>query len=906
MPPSAAFVLPTAGDEGEYAKPRSPSKPGEARTASPPAKVSPAPSPADVDEKLSTTTWLWYRFDLWIAKRQSQLITLVVAAFLQVSFGALILAAGPLIIHGDVGRFLTRIRGDGRFSTFWMSWSFLVNPGNHIGYSGAWERVVGVILTILGILYLSTVLGIVVDVIREKMDLLKVGKAVMERGHTVILGWSDRAPLIVAELILANESEGGGVVVILAEGPSKEAIEAELLHRFKGKMSGTRVVVRMGSPMLLQDLDKVAVEFAKCTIVLSETAGDADKADAMSLRKVLTLRSIDQFRGFALVEIRDVDNEPLVKLVGGDDVETLVSHDIIGRMMVMASRNPGLSRVYSEVLGFAGDEFYMHAFPEVDNVPFGHLQQYFPDAVPIGVASADENCIYLKPSVGRLMKPGEKIIVLAEDDDTWQPKPRVNADAGALPPAQRRPAKEELILFCGWRRDVRDIILHLDRLVKAGSRVHMCTDSIPLHERDLKLEEEGLHVAELVNLRIEHFNLNTAVRRRLEELPLEEYTSVMVFPDQAYEGDMMHSDSHAISTLLLVRDIQSKRNRRLVQNVTLLPSGTSSLISSGINKWRKTIGEQRCPMICEILDPRTQATVESNHSVAGSSDFMQSNRLVAQVLSMVSENRGVKVLLTELLAPEGAGFHVRPAREYVCKGERLTFYDLAHRTLIYRHEVLVGFQHAEDLATVINPRDKAAFKVWDHLDLVVLTGNSRLAGQDRTQAGAVLEAMMNSEAGDADAPPLRNGSFAVSPPGSFRNAPSPSPSYRDLGSTRSQDGSTAHCSPNDPTEARIQRARKTSEMSSVTAKLSTTLHKMRTPDLQWLQSRVQDELRTRDMKQVAPLSLPLDPSLQGLIDDLASEPNKQSQRDLRGATMGSQRDLSAGNTMRDVYAVIDA
>ena len=49
------------------------------------------------------------------------------------------------------------------------------------------------------------------------------------------------------------------------------------------------------------------------------------------------------------------------RLIGGDDVETCVSHDVLGRLMLMSAREPGLASVYGEVLGFEGDEFYLQA-----------------------------------------------------------------------------------------------------------------------------------------------------------------------------------------------------------------------------------------------------------------------------------------------------------------------------------------------------------------------------------------------------------------------------------------------------------------------------------------------------------------------------------------------------------------
>lgn len=41
----------------------------------------------------------------------------------------------------------------------------------------------------------------------------------------------------------------------------------------------------------------------------------------------------------------DLDNEPLVKLVGGELIETVVAHDVIGRLMIQCALQPGLAQV---------------------------------------------------------------------------------------------------------------------------------------------------------------------------------------------------------------------------------------------------------------------------------------------------------------------------------------------------------------------------------------------------------------------------------------------------------------------------------------------------------------------------------------------------------------------------------
>ena len=91
------------------------------------------------------------------------------------------------------------------------------------------------------------------------------------------------------------------------------------------------------------------------------------------------------FGGHIVAEMRDVDDEPLVRMVGGTAVETVVSHDIVGRLMLMAVRQPGLANVYESILGFEGHEFYLKCWPQLAGLPFGELAARFADAVPLGI-----------------------------------------------------------------------------------------------------------------------------------------------------------------------------------------------------------------------------------------------------------------------------------------------------------------------------------------------------------------------------------------------------------------------------------------------------------------------------------------------------------------------------------------
>mmetsp|Transcript_75294 Transcript_75294/g.137488 ORF Transcript_75294/g.137488 Transcript_75294/m.137488 type:complete len:465 (-) Transcript_75294:1725-3119(-) len=363
---------------------------------------------------------LAYFLDRILAKRWRFFLALFMWGIFQVAMGGLLYAAvwryDPVSEGGEERRPRDEVN---RFAeAFWTAWTYMADPGSHSRAFDTDQRIVGSVLTVLGILFFASILGITVDVVRDKMDSLRQGKSkIIETDHTLILGWTEKTVHIIEELCVANESEGGGVIAVLA-AESKERMEHELeLQLTSRQRKGTRIVFRSGSPLVISDLIRVTVHQARAIIILSSTS-DADQADSDTLRTMLSLRTIcDNLKGHVVAEVRGIDNEPLVKLVGGQLVETLVSHDVIGRLMLMSVRQPGLAKVYEALLGFDGDEFYMEEWPELVGTKFGDLMLRFPDAIPIGVHS-DSGIVTLRPSGDHVVVEGDKIIVIAEDNDT--------------------------------------------------------------------------------------------------------------------------------------------------------------------------------------------------------------------------------------------------------------------------------------------------------------------------------------------------------------------------------------------------------------------------------------------------------------------------------------------------------
>nr|XP_043621082.1 ion channel DMI1 isoform X2 [Erigeron canadensis] len=440
----------------------------------------------------------------------AKLLALLFATIFLIAFGGLALYA---VNDGSLAEAL------------WLSWTFVADSGNHADSVGTGPRIVSVSISAGGMLIFAMMLGLVSDAISEKVDSLRKGKSeVIESNHILVLGWSDKLGSLLKQLAIANKSIGGGVVVVLAER-DKEEMEMDIA-KLEFSFMGTSVICRSGSPLILADLKKVSVSKARAIIVLAADE-NADQSDARALRVVLSLTGVKEgLRGHVVVEMSDLDNEPLVKLVGGELIETVVAHDVIGRLMIQCALQPGLAQIWEDILGFENAEFYIKRWPQLDGLKFEDILVSFPDAIPCGVkVASDGGKININPNDDYLLKEGDEILVIAEDDDTYSPGPLPEVRRGLFPKKVDPPKFPEKILFCGWRRDIDDMIMVLEAFLAPGSELWMFNEVVE-KERERKLVDGGLDISGLVNIKLVHRVGNAVIKKHLETLPLETFDSM--------------------------------------------------------------------------------------------------------------------------------------------------------------------------------------------------------------------------------------------------------------------------------------------------------------------------------------------------------------------------------------------
>jgi ion channel POLLUX/CASTOR len=514
---------------------------------------------------------------------------------------------------------------------------------------------------------------------RRMEDLRRGRSLVVERDHTVVLGWSDQVFTIVSELVEANANQRRGCVAILAD---RDKVEMEHDIRVKvGHTRGTRVVCRTGSPLDLDDLELVSPVQARSIIVPTQPGADADAHVVKTLLAVVNGSQRRNGQPHHLVAtVRDQRNAAAAKLAGGPTAQVISADDIAARLVAQTSRQAGLSIVYAELLDFAGDEIYMAAEPRLTGRAFGDVLHEYRTSVVIGLLRGDGQ-VDLNPPMNTVLASSDQVIAISEDDDTVIMQERSSAPRDDLiAPTRAVPPAPEKILILGWNRCAQRILRLLDKYVAPGSAIHVVSGD-PDTKRDV--EEVAPHCAADIGSTLG----DTTDAEVLEMLGLAGYAHVIVLCDERL--DPQQADSRTLITLLHLRDIAGRL---------------------GIH----------VPVVSEMADDRNRNLAPLTEA----DDFIVSQKLISLLMTQISENRQLADVFADLFSGEGSEIYLKPVQDYVLLGQPVDFYTVTEAAR-RRNEVAIGYRchalasQAPQFGVIVNP-DKQQTVTFQPRDRIVV------------------------------------------------------------------------------------------------------------------------------------------------------------------------------------------
>ncbi len=515
---------------------------------------------------------------------------------------------------------------------FWTSMVRALGGGSMGGRETAWGyRLLMFAITLASIFVVSLLIGTLTNSITARIDELRKGRTIVaEKDHMIILGWTDQIFSVLHELVLANEDRKGSRVVVMAQ--RDKTFMEDTLRRKLGRARGTRIICRTGNPMEPDDLKILNLNDTRSIIILSP---EGESRDADVIKTVLAVTNQPGRRGqpFNIVaSICDPRNFEAARVAGKNDVEWIPMGLLVARVIAQTALQPGLSVVYSELLNYRDNEIYFHAEPSLAGCQFGELLSAYHQDSPIGILVGGKQ-VRLNPPMDTTLQPDDQVIVIARDNSNIRVDSRASVAANealiqAAPRALRVP---ESTLILGWNWRLPIVIENLDRYMAPGSRVTVLADQPGSEERLAALRER------LTSLALDLRHGDTTDRHTLDQLPLEQYQHVIVM-SYSDARTQQQADASTLMALLHLRDIADKH-------------GYSFTLTS------------------EMLDDRNRKLA----MVTRADDFVVSDRMVSMMMAQVAENHAINMVFEDLLNPEGSEIYVRPVRDYVRLGERVSY-----------------------------------------------------------------------------------------------------------------------------------------------------------------------------------------------------------------------------------------
>jgi ion channel POLLUX/CASTOR len=366
--------------------------------------------------------------------------------------------------------------------------------------------------------------------------------------------------------------------------------------------------------------------------------------------------------------LRKASNQEIARLVGGDEVELILSGDVIARIIAQTCRQAGLSNVYTELLDFEGDEIYFQEEPALVGKTLGETLLAYEDSAVIGLAPRD-GVPRLLPPLETVIAPGDQVMVISEDDDTVRLSGLVNVplQTEAITAAPLRTYQPERTLILGWNWRAGLIIRQLDAYVAPQSVL-----TVAAQHETVESEIKALR-QELANQELDWKVVDFSARAVLDELQLQIYDHIIVL---AYSDTLeaQRADAVTLLTLLHVRRIADENHHRY------------SIVS-------------------EILDQRNRELAQSSRA----DDFIVSDRLVSLLMAQVAENKALNEVFNDLFDPIGAEIYLKPVTDYIQAGVTISFYTVVEAAR-RRGEVAIGYRmgaleadEAHAYGVVVNP-----------------------------------------------------------------------------------------------------------------------------------------------------------------------------------------------------------
>ena len=614
----------------------------------------------------------------------------------------LLFMAGVIVIISLLGGSVLYLISRGDLSlpeAVWWAFLRLSDPGYLGDDEGLARRFISTAITVLGyVVFLGSLIAIMTQWLNATMRKLEMGlTTINQRGHVLILGWTNRTPIIVREILYSGERATPFLrlirksrlrIVILAENVTQAMVQ-ELRDVLGPLWNQRQIILRSGTPLRMDHLERVDFIHAGVVIIPAATFayGGAENIDTRTIKVLLSIsreaHSIREEPPFIVTEILDLQKVSALRSLYLGHLEIVASNLMLNRLLVQNVRHRGLSQVYSELLSNRGNEIYIREAGKLAGEQMMSLPGFFPKAVLMGILQErGGGYSIVLPGQGGSLREDDSIVLIAEEFGDTEPVDVAHDDRArdAVPPLfpASSPLKKKHILLIGWNYKVPTLLAEFD----SYRNEHFYIDvfcSMPVDERMYHIHKYGIT---LKRIRLRNHKGNPVYAADYSALDLSSYDSIILLADDRLSSGE-ESDARTIMAMTLLEDMLS-----------------------AASAWPQ--------VIIELNDPDNENLVKT-----GRDEVLVSPLIISYSLTQIALKRLIKAVYDELFTSEGAEILFRGAGYYDIAGKELSFREI-ERSVRIRGDAVIGLR-LEGQRVELNPSKEMYYSLSTRDMLVVIS-----------------------------------------------------------------------------------------------------------------------------------------------------------------------------------------
>jgi Trk K+ transport system NAD-binding subunit len=406
------------------------------------------------------------------------------------------LSAGLLVVLLDP-------KFDDPGAAIWWSFLRLSDPGYLGDDEGTVSVIISTVVTVLGyVLFLGLLVAILTQWMNGLIGRVESGTTrIRFKNHVLILGWNYRTPAIVLELL---ETRGRTLrflkdvgardlrIVILADHVDAE-LRSELKTSLGEHWDDRRVVVRAGSPLKLDGLERVAFHDAAAVILPGADFSMAQPgvADAEIIKTLASISGAGEQAGnkpAAVAALHNANRSDIARRAYSGDLEVIGADQLVSQLIAQSTLQPGLWPVYWELLSLL-EKNAVFVREQHENRPatIGEARRSYRNAVVIGAIPSGTHKPILNPADETPIEKGDSLVFIAEHYADCEAGDAIEPSAPAnISNWGSEISNVETVLIMGWSRIVPKVLENLLDYQRSSLNIDV-VGLTPVEERETSI-----------------------------------------------------------------------------------------------------------------------------------------------------------------------------------------------------------------------------------------------------------------------------------------------------------------------------------------------------------------------------------------------------------------------------------